>query len=109
MPRVDDYPVEIVAVADLKPHPQNYREHPDDELEHIVESIRANGFYRNVVVARDNTLLAGHGVVQAAKKLGKTEIPVLRLDLDPDDPKALKVLVGDNEIARMAMVDDRAL
>jgi hypothetical protein len=41
--------------------------------------------------------------------MGLEKIPVIRLDLDPDEPRALKVLTGDNEIANLVQVDDRAL
>jgi hypothetical protein len=61
------------------------------------------------VTSRDGTILAGHGVVEAAKAAGLEHVPVVRLDLDADDPRALKVLTGDNEIARLAAIDDRAL
>lgn len=102
-------PVEQVPVDSLKFHPRNYKRHPDDQLQHIMASIAEHGFYRNVVIARDNTILAGQGVVQATVRLGLTELPVIRLDLDPNEPRALKVLTGDNEIGRLAEVDDRAL
>jgi len=98
-----------VPLAELRSHPRNYRTHPDDQLDHLAESIRRNGLYRNVVAARDGTVLAGHGVVAAAARLGYTELPVVRLDLDPLEPRALKILAGDNEIAHLGEVDDRAL
>lgn len=98
-----------VAVAELRPHPRNYRAHPEDQLAHIVASIRAHGFYRNVVAARDLTILAGHGVVAAARSMGMSTVPVVRLELDADDPRALRLLAGDNEIGRGAEVDDRVL
>lgn len=98
------------SITDLKPHPQNYRTHPEDQIRHIMQSITEHGLYRNVVVARDNTILAGHGVVTAALRLGGiTQIPVVRLDIDPDSATALKVLAGDNEIGRLADNDDRRL
>jgi hypothetical protein len=100
---------ELVPIDTLRPHPRNYVEHPEDEIDHIVESIRANGFYRNVVVARDGTILAGHGVVVAARRIGMAAVPAVRLDMDPADPRALKVLTGDNEIAHLREADDRAL
>ena len=100
---------EDVALDDLKPHPRNYQQHPEDELAHIMESIKTHGFYRNVVIARDGTILAGHGVTEAARKLGYTSIPAIRVDYAPDDPRALKLLAGDNEIRHLAEVDDRAL
>jgi ParB-like chromosome segregation protein Spo0J len=96
-------------IADLKPHPGNYQTHPDSQLEQIQASIRQHGFYRNVVVASDNTILAGHGVVEAAKRMGKKRVPVIKLDISSDDPKALKVMTSDNEINNLAKVNDRAL
>lgn len=106
---VPAFVAEEVAIGDLRPHPRNYRRHPEDQLAHIEASIRSNGFYRNIVVARDGTILAGHGVVEAARRLGIERVPVVRLDVAPDDPRALRVLAGDNEIGKLAEVDDRAL
>jgi hypothetical protein len=101
--------VEWVRADTLKPHPRNYQTHPDDQLAHIAESLASHGFYRNIVVAREGTILAGHGVVLAAIKTGREQVPVMRLDLSPDEPRALKVLTSDNEIGNLAEVDDRAL
>ena len=99
----------MIAVEKLKPHPRNYRTHPDDQLEHIIKSIKDHGFYRNVVAGRDWTILAGHGVVQAARKMKIETVPVIQLDLDPLSPKALKLLAGDNEIGHLGEIDDRLL
>jgi hypothetical protein len=100
---------ESADVATLRPHPQNYRTHTAEQLDHLCRSIEEHGLYRNVVVARDWTILAGHGVVEAAKKLQLPAVPVIRLDLAPSDPRALKLLIGDNQIAQLADVDDRQL
>jgi hypothetical protein len=100
---------EIVPLASLKPHPRNYRTHPEDQLRHIGESLKQHGFYRNIVVARDGTILAGHGVAAAARLIGIEQVPIFRLDRDPNEPLALKVLTGDNELGRFAETDDRAL
>ena len=100
---------ETVPLAKLKPHPRNYRQHPEEQLAHIVASIKLHGFYRNIVTARDLTILAGHGVAKAAALAGQTEVPVVRLPLDADDPRALKLLAGDNEVGRLAETDDRVL
>jgi hypothetical protein len=102
-------PEELVRIADLKPHPENYQLHPQEEMEHIRASIRKYGIYKNVVIARDGTLLAGHGVVEGASLEGYEEIPVRRMDLDPFDTQAMSLLVGDNEIRHLAQVDDRKL
>lgn len=99
----------LMNVADMRPHPDNYRDHPDDQRDHIRQSIREHGFYRNVVVASDGTILAGHGVWESAVEEGLTQVPVVRLDIPPDHPKALKILTGDNELSRLAGIDDRKL
>jgi hypothetical protein len=99
----------MVPIAQLKYHSKNYREHPDDQLLHIMESIKANGFYRNVVIARDRTILAGHGVVKASQRLGLTDVPVVRMNLDPNDPRAIKLLIGDNEIGKLGAIMDGQL
>lgn len=98
-----------MKVSDLIPHPRNYRTHPEDQVRHLMQSIKDHGFYRNVVVANDNTILAGHGVVEAASQMGMTEISVVKLDIDPFSTQALKVLTGDNYISSTAMDDDRML
>jgi hypothetical protein len=100
-------PLESVQLVLLKPHPRNYRQHPPDKLAHIIASIEAHGVYRNVVVAIDYTILAGHGVVKALTQMGRTEVTVFRLPIQPDSPQALKLLAGDNEIGHLAEVDDR--
>jgi ParB family chromosome partitioning protein len=101
--------LELVPLADLRPHPRNDGAHPPEALAHLKQSLTEHGVYRNVVVAQDGTLLAGHGVVEAAQALGHTHIAVQRLPYPPDDPRSLQVLVGDNHIARLRMQDDAAL
>lgn len=101
--------IEQVPIEKLRPHPKNYRQHPDDQLDHIVASIKANGIYRNIVCANDYTVLAGHGVMKACQKMGMKEVPVIRLDVGPDDVRAMKVVTGDNEISHLGVIDDRLL
>lgn len=100
---------EVVPISDLQPHPRNYRTHPEDQIKHLTESIREHGLYRSILITRNGTILAGHGIVEAARKMGTKRIPVIRLNLDPEEPRALKILVGDNELEHLAEIDDRAL
>jgi ParB-like chromosome segregation protein Spo0J len=102
MPKNFTLPIELVLISELKPHPRNYRKHPKEQLKHIVQSIKENKIYRNIVIAKDNTILAGHGVIEGLQMLEATEAPCIRLDIDFDSPEALKVLAGDNEIANLA-------
>lgn len=105
--RPSGHPVETVALSRLRPHPRNYRQHPPDQLAHLVQSIKTHGVYRNIVVAEDYTILAGHGVARALEEMGRLEAPVVRLPIDPHSPQALKLLAGDNEIGHLAEIDDR--
>jgi ParB-like chromosome segregation protein Spo0J len=109
---VDDYTIldiEKTPVGMIKDHPDNYRLHPDDQLGHIIESIKQHGLYKNIIVANDNTILAGHGVMRAVRKMGLKEVPVTKLPIDKQSPQAIKILTGDNEISRLSEVDDRSL
>lgn len=105
----EDFPVEHVPLDQIRPHPRNYRVHPKDQLDHLVESITRHGIYKPIVTAQDGTILAGHGVALAAHSMGIDAVPIRRLPLHPDDPQALKILAGDNEIARLGEVDDKML
>lgn len=100
---------EIAPLDSLAPHPENYRSHPPEQIDHLVASMREHGFYRNVIVANDGTILAGHGVVEAARKAGLTEVSIVRMPFGPDDDRARKILVADNELMRLAETDYRAL
>jgi len=100
---------EPVQLSKLKPHPKHYKVHLDDQLEHLANSIKQHGFYRNIVVANDYTILDGHGVVSACKKLNLKEAPVIKLDIESNSPQALKILTGNNEIGKLAEIDDRKL
>lgn len=100
---------ESMALSDLKPHPRNYNAHPADQVAHLAQSIRENGLYRSIVIAQDNTILAGHGIAMGAHAAGLTTVSVVRLPLDPDSPRALKILAGDNTVSHLAEADDRAL
>jgi len=101
--------IEQVNIDTIKPHPRNYKSHPADQLDHLKKSITDNGIYRNVIVASDNIILAGHGVVKAAKALGLTSVPILRLPIHSGHINAIKLLTADNEVSHLGEVDDRAL
>ena len=104
-----DLRVEQVALADLKPHPCNYRSHPPKQVEHLVASQEEFGVYRNVVIAKDGTILAGHGVVEAARERGDETAPAVRMAFGPNGRKARKLMVLDNQVSRLAEDADDVL
>jgi DNA modification methylase len=69
--------VERRAVADLVPYARNARLHDDKQVQQIAASIREFGWTVPVLVDEDGGLIAGHGRVLAAKKLGIVDIPVM--------------------------------
>lgn len=94
--------VEQVPLDQLKPHPRNYRSHPDKQLQHLIASQDQFGVYKPLVIAEDGTILAGHGVAEAARKRGETSIACVRMPLKPNEPSALKLMAADNEVSRLA-------
>jgi ParB-like chromosome segregation protein Spo0J len=96
-------------ISDLKPHPKNYKKHPEDQLQHLINSIKENGIYRTIIISNDNYILAGHGVVEACKKLNLKKVPTLQLNIDSNNIKALKLLTADNEVSHLGEVNEREL
>lgn len=110
MDEIQTHAARLIKITTLKPHPQNYRDHTDEaHRAHIRASIEEHGFYRNVVAARDFTILAGHGVTDVSAEMGLEKVPVVKLDIDSDSPQALKILAADNFISNGATDDDRML
>jgi len=91
--------IETIQIQILKPHPENYNSHPEDQISHLKESIKANGIYRNIVISSDDFILCGHGVVEAMKQLEIQEAPIIRVPFLHSDLRAKKLLIGDNEIS----------
>jgi len=96
---------ELVPVDALRQHPRNPRK---GDVQAIVDSIAANGFY-GAVLAQKSTgyILAGNHRWLAAKDAGATEVPVIWLDVDDDH--ALRILLADNRTNDLASYDDNAL
>lgn len=104
-----EFTIEHPRLDELKDHPENYQDHPQDQLDHLKASLEKFGPFRNIVIARDGTKLAGHGISRAAEQLGWETFPAKRYDLDPFDPRALELVVADNETGNLAVRDDLGL
>ena len=72
--------VVYLSPGNLKPYHKNAKKHPDDQVEHIANSIREFGFRQPIVVDENNVVVIGHGRLLAAKKLGLDQVPVVRAD-----------------------------
>ena len=101
--------LELVPIEKLQPYPGNYRKHPPEQVAHLVASLQQYGWARNVVISNDGVILAGHGIVEAARQSGVKDVPVHRLEYPSDDPRAVKFLVLENEVSRLAEDDEEQL
>ena len=72
--------ITMMAVQDIRPYEKNAKKHPEEQVEHIANSIREFGWQQPLVVDKDNVLVIGHGRLLAAKKLGLEQVPVVRAD-----------------------------
>jgi len=90
--------IEYLAISDLKPNPRNARLHSQRQLHQIAASITEFGFNVPVLIDSDKVIIAGHGRVEAARKLGMETVPVLRIDHLANEQKRAFAL-ADNKIA----------
>lgn len=95
-------------VAELIPYVNNSRKHSDKQVAQIAASIKEFGWTNPILVDGDNGIIAGHGRLMAARKLGMTEVPTIELsDLTESQKKAY--VIADNNLALNADWDEALL
>ena len=87
-----------VSVGGLIPYARNARTHSEEQVAQIAASIREFGFLNPVIVDGDNGLIAGHGRVLAARKLGLEELPAIEASALSEAQRRAYVL-ADNKLA----------
>jgi ParB-like chromosome segregation protein Spo0J len=100
--------IEQVAVSALIPYARNSRTHSDEQVAQIAASIREFGFTNPVLIDADSGIIAGHGRVMAARKLGMSEVPCLRLGHLSDTQKRAYI-IADNKLALNSGWDNEML
>lgn len=90
--------IEISLISDLIPYANNARTHSDEQVTQIASSIKEFGFNNPILIDKDNGIIAGHGRLEAAKKLGYTEVPTIKLEHLTDTQRKAFIL-ADNRIA----------
>lgn len=83
---------------DLIPYVNNSRTHSDEQVLQIASSIKEFGFLNPIIIDQDNGIIAGHGRVMAAKKLGLEHVPTLLVDHLSEAQKKAYV-IADNQLA----------
>ena len=100
--------IDYRPVSELIPYARNARTHSDAQVAEIAASIREFGWTNPVLVDGDNGIIAGHGRVLAARKLGMSEVPVIELSGLTEAQKRAYVL-ADNKLALNAGWDEELL
>jgi DNA modification methylase len=85
-------------VSELIPYINNSRTHSEEQVTQIASSIKEFGFTNPILIEKDNSIIAGHGRLQAVKKLGYDEVPCIVISgLTKTQIKAL--IIADNQLA----------
>ena len=99
---------ENVEIEKLIPYKNNARTHSDEQIEKIAKSMKEFGFINPVLVDGDLNVIAGHGRILGAKKLGMKEVPCLFIeDLTEEQKRAY--IIADNRLAEDAGWDKELL
>jgi DNA modification methylase len=100
--------LEFVPVENLIPYARNSRTHSDAQVAQIAASIKEFGFTNPVLIDEADGIIAGHGRLLAARKLGMAEVPCLRLGYLSEIQKRAYV-IADNKLALNSGWDDEML
>jgi DNA modification methylase len=104
-PEIKSKDIQLVEIHKLVNNPKNNNQHPKEQIDRLVKLIDYQGFRNPVVVSnRTGFLVAGHGRIEAAKKLGWDKVPVMYQDFK-DDAEEYAYMTSDNAIASWANLD----
>lgn len=106
---MSDFPdYKTVPTDSLIPYARNSRTHSDEQVAQIAASIREFGFLNPIIIDGDNGIIAGHGRVLAAKKLGMEKLPCIEAS-HLTDAQRRAYIIADNKLALNAGWDDEML
>lgn len=98
----------LADVSELIPYVRNARTHSEAQVAQIAASIREFGFLSPILVAEDNTILAGHGRIAAALKLGLKKVPCVKENHLTETQKRAYI-IADNKLSLNAGWDSELL
>lgn len=100
--------IESVPIESLIPYARNARTHSEEQVAQIAGSIREFGFTNPVLIDCDGGIIAGHGRVMAARRLGLDEVPCIRLT-HLTEMQRRAYIIADNKLALNAGWDEEML
>ena len=110
--------IKTASIDSLKHDPRNARKHPEKNIQVIEKALRNVGAARSIVIDEDNVVLAGNGVLEAAKNAGLHKVVVVDVDGSSlvavrrtglTDEQKTHLAIADNRAAELSVWDDQVL
>lgn len=98
----------LADINDLIPYIRNARTHSESQIAQIAASIKEFGFLSPILIAEDNTILAGHGRLAAARKLGLKQVPCVK-ESHLTETQRRAYIIADNKLSLNAGWDEDIL
>lgn len=97
-----------IKVDDLIPYDRNPKVHPDSQIEQLANSIREWGWTQPILIDEADVVIAGHGRLYAAQKVGLKEVPCVRA-IGWSEAKKKAYVIADNKLAEKGTWDNGLL
>jgi len=108
MTSISNLEVVYRGTADIIPYVNNPRDHSEEQITHLASSIKEFGFTNPILIDENDTVIAGHGRLMAAKRIGLDELPTIKLSgLTEAQRKAY--VIADNQMGLTSSWDDELL
>ena len=109
MTEIKSKEIELVDIDKVVVNPKNRNVHSEKQIEVLSKLIKVRGFRNPLIVSkRSGFLVAGHGRLKSAKKLGLSKLPVMYQDFESEADE-YAFMISDNEIARHATLDTESM
>ena len=105
---MSDINIEYRSTAEITPYARNSRTHSDEQVAQVAASIKEFGWTNPILVDETNTIIAGHGRLMAAQRMGMAEVPTIMLANLTEAQKRAYV-IADNKLALNAGWDEEML
>src|SRR3984893_12373865 len=110
MMQLPSTPLEVtyLRTTSLKPDPRNPRVHSDKQVRQIAQSIESFGFNVPLLIDEEQKVIAGHGRLLAARKMGWDTVPAIKLS-HLTEAQRMAFLIADNRLTENSSWDERML
>ena len=105
---MSDINIEYRSTAEITPYARNSRTHSDEQVAQVAASIKEFGWTNPILIDETNTIIAGHGRLMAAQRMGMAEVPTIMLANLTEAQKRAYV-IADNKLALNAGWDEEML